>query len=268
MEYGINVRQLQAHIYKNKLDEMRLRLKKRIEDELFMDQLDIECSCCYSSKAIEEFSRCESNHNMCVECIQKHAETTIYENGKFKITCITSEEVCGSLYSDKVLEKILNKKVYDQYQRLKTKEETKYIFSMEGMNLIKCQFCETYWDADKNEKVLYCRECKKSTCLECNQLEHKGTPCDKLRIQIEEGLTKQNFLICGSCTRCIFKEEGCNAVRCPCGNNMCWGCKQNWGATDAHGCTCKNLWGASNGTNDMAEFATNAEAQAYINKLR
>jgi len=85
------------------------------------------------------------------------------------------------------------------------------------LDLIKCQFCQTFWDIDPNEPVLYCRECKKNTCLKCKELEHKERPCDKERIKIEETLTKQNFLVCSQCSRCILKEAGCNAVRCPCG---------------------------------------------------
>lgn len=252
MDYGLS-----------KYELLKLRLRKKIEDELFMDQLDIECSCCYSEKPLDDFAQCERNHRICKPCIKTHAENMIFENSNYNIKCICSEEVCNSLYEESTLEQILDKKVFGQYLKLKIREETKYIFSMEGLNLIKCQFCETCWDADGNEKILYCRECGKSTCLECNQLEHKGTPCDKLRIKIEENLTKQKFLVCGSCSRCIFKEEGCNAIRCPCGNNMCWGCKKNWGPTDAHGCICVGI-----GTNYMAEFNDNNEAQAYINKLR
>jgi hypothetical protein len=244
---------------KNKIDIMKL-LKKNLEDEIDMDQLEDVCPCCCSSIKYDKFFECDNRHKICGECIKRYAENVIYQNGSYIIKCIY-EGGCDCEYKERILEKILDKKSFEQYQRLKIKEETKYIFDLDGLNLIKCQFCETVWDIDKTEKVLYCRECKKSTCLECNKLEHKGSPCDKLRLKIEENLTKQNYFIC-PCSRCIEKVDGCNAVRCPCGNNFCWGCKKSWGGSDAHGCTCSEIR-----LNVMNEFNGNLEALAYIQKL-
>ena len=65
--------------------------------------------------------------------------------------------------------------VYNEYNKLKTKEETKYIFSMDGINLIQCNFCSLYWDIEPNEEILNCSSCSKSTCLKCKELEHKRT---------------------------------------------------------------------------------------------
>lgn len=248
--------------YKTKLEQLKQKIKMNMDEELYLDQLDLECSCCYSVKPIDDFCNCKSNHKTCIECIKIHAQNMIIENGNFNIKCITTTTVCNSLYDDKLLEKILTKKIFDQYLRLKIKKETEYIFSMGDINLIKCQFCEAYWDIEKDEKILNCRECNKNTCLECKQLEHKGRPCDKIRIQIEEGLTNEKFLICNKCSTCIEKVEGCKAVQCRCGNNMCWDCKKNWGETDAHGCTCSVKINVAN------QFNGNATAQQYINKLR
>lgn len=253
---------------KTRLEQIRQRLKANIEDEVFMEQINIECSCCYSTKFVEEFVSCPKSHKICSQCVKTHATNIIWENGSFEIKCICMDESCDTNYSDKVLEQILDKKVFDQYLKLKIRNETKYIFDLKDLNLIKCQFCETVWDLDPEDKLLYCMGCGKKTCLECGQVAHPDRPCDKTRIKIEEGLTRENFLICSQCSRCISKETGCNAVRCPCGNNMCWGCKKSWGSTDAHGCTCKNLWGEKQKTNFLNEFAGNQQAQTYINKLR
>jgi TRIAD3 protein (E3 ubiquitin-protein ligase RNF216) len=257
----------QKILVSTRLNELRARLKKNIEDEIDLDSLEKECSCCYDIKSVEKFICCQSNHFTCEDCVIKHAQNMIYQNATYKVKCINTNQSCNSLYSDSVLKKILNNKIYDEYNKIKIKEEIQYIFSMEGINLIKCQFCETYWDLDPNEKILYCRECKKNTCLNCNELEHKGIPCNKERIKIEETLTKQNFLVCSQCSRCIFKESGCNAVRCPCSNNMCWGCKKQWGQTDAHGCNCSSgVWGNPQNENNI--ILNNNKYQDYINKLK
>lgn len=248
------------------LNNLRDKLKKSIENEIDLDFILQECSCCYDTKPFNEFELCQSKHPTCSKCIITHAHNTIYQNASFKIKCINTTTKCDSLYSDKVLEKILDTKVYGEYNKLKIKEETKYIFSMEGLNLIKCQFCETHWDLNENEEILYCMQCYKKTCLRCNELEHKGRPCDKERKIIEESLTNKNFLVCSQCSRCILKEDGCNAVTCPCGNNMCWGCKKQWGNTDAHGCGCvSGVWGVPIMTNN--HILNNQLYQDYINKL-
>ena len=254
--------------YKTRLELVKQRLKSKIEDELFMDQINIECSCCYSIKFVEEFVSCPKSHKICASCVKTHATNVIFENGTYNIKCICMDTVCDSFYSDKVMEKVLDNKVYSQMNKLKLKDETKDIYNIANLHLIKCQFCEIVWDIDSNDKMLYCMSCGGKTCLECGERAHPDRPCDKMRKKIEEGLTQQNFLICTQCSRCIFKEAGCNAVRCPCGNNMCWGCKKSWGATDAHRCDCKNLWGGIRQTNVLNEFVGNQEAQAYIKKLK
>lgn len=248
--------------YKNRFEQFKLRLKQQIENEVFIEQLDIECTICYNIKPIKEFIECDFEHKICKDCLKAHGENTIIQNGTWKIKCIGDNGLCDCLYEDKILEKVLSTQIFKQHQVLKIKEETRYIHSMEGINLVKCQFCETYWDIDPNEKVLTCRECNKNTCLDCNQLEHKGRPCDKIRIRIEESMTRNNFLVCSNCSRCIFKESGCDAIRCPCGNNMCWACKRSWGSTDAHGCSCNRI-----GTNHLQEFNGNVQAQKYIRQL-
>jgi len=253
--------------FKNKLETFRQKIKKNIENEIFMDQINIECSCCYSSKFVDDFECCKLNHKICKDCIKTYATNTIFENGSYNIKCIYMIENCDCIYDENTLKNILDKKVFEQYLKLKIKDEIKDIITIESLNIIKCQFCETYWDIDPNDKILYCMSCSKKTCLSCNQLAHPDRPCDKIRIKIEDALTKQNFLICSNCSRCIFKESGCNAVRCPCGNNMCWGCKKSWGATDAHRCDCGNLWGGVQ-TNYLNEFNNDAEAQNYINKIK
>lgn len=248
--------------YKLRLESLRQKIKTNIEDEVFMDQIYIECNCCYSIKYIDEFVCCPQKHNICSNCLKTHATNIIFENGTYNIKCICMDTVCNTFYSDKVLEKILDKKVYSQMCKLRLNDETKYIYDISNLNLVKCQFCEVVWDIDLTDKLLYCMNCGGKTCLECGEKDHPDRPCDKIRKKIEEKLTQQNFLICTQCSRCILKESGCNAVRCPCGNNMCWGCKKSWGREDAHKCNCSSL-----GTNGLNEFTNDKKAREYINKL-
>lgn len=209
----------------DRLNLIRTILKKKMEDELDINFLEKECSCCYDIKSTDDFISCQSNHLICINCVQTHATNTIYQNASWKIKCINTEEVCTSIYSEKDLKKILKSKIYDEFNKLKTKEETQYIFNLPGLNLIQCVGCESYWDSDPNETVLHCRTCKKSTCLKCKEPEHKGKPCDSKRKNIEDKLTEAILLKCSKCSKSIYKEDGCNKITCSCGNLMCWICK-------------------------------------------
>ncbi len=184
-----------------------------------------ECGCCYETKSSDLLIFCKKTHAVCIDCMRKHSENMIYQNASTKIKCINTEELCDCEISDKTLEKILDKKVYEEYVKLKTKEETAYIFNMDGLNLVKCQFCESYWDIKKNQKKLECLTCKKNTCLKCNELDHKGL-CNSDRKNIEDKLTEAILLKCSKCAKSIYKEDGCNKIKCACGNEMCWLCKE------------------------------------------
>ena len=75
-----------------------------MENELDFNLIDKEWSCCYDIKPFEKFICCQSNHFICEECVIKHAQNSIYQ-----------KKFCLIMY-------IMN--------TIKTKEETKYIFSM------------------------------------------------------------------------------------------------------------------------------------------
>ncbi len=236
----------------SKLERFRLKCKKEMENELDYNLLDKECLCCYETKPCEEFVKCESNHMACNVCVLRHAENTIYQNASYKISCINTENACMSLYSETVLCRVLKPQTFIEYNKIKTKEEMKYIFELDGLNLIQCKFCDAYWDNNNRDLVLNCGYCYKSTCLKCNEQAHEGKACESKRKNIEDKLTEAVILQCKKCNKSIYKEDGCNKVTCPCGTIMCWICKStidgyghfcnNCPQIIRPGCTCCHVW--------------------------
>jgi len=201
--------------------ETNLDLK---DAELFNE---LECTCCYDSKEINNITQCDGGHFICKDCVKRHSENMIYQNICTNIKCINTQENCFHQINEKVLSNVLDAKVFNEYVRLKNSEEVKKILSLNGLNMIQCGFCDEYYDMDIKQDNLYCVSCTNTTCLLCGQKSHEGKPCEKERLNIEDKLTKEILLSCTRCKKSIFKEDGCNKITCPCGNLMCWICKSN-----------------------------------------
>ena len=202
------------------------------EENLFLDEIEpkaeFECTCCYGIVEIKNLIICDKGHFVCSLCYKIRANDVIFINFNHTIKCLNTNEVCNCVISETVMEKILDKKVYAQLVKNRLKNDIKNL-NLEGINLYQCTNCQYYFDNNLIDNVFICPECYKAICLKCNKKPHIGKPCDFERIAIEEKLTKealQNFLIC-KCSKIIEKNGGCKYITCPCGNHMCWLCKQN-----------------------------------------
>ncbi len=78
------------------------------------------------------------------------------------------------------------------------------------------------------------QECLKETCRLCQELNHIPLRCDEvenrkevnMRIFIENKVSEAMIRICYQCCKRFFKNEGCNHMRCACGAEMCYVCKE------------------------------------------
>ncbi len=196
----------------------------------------LECTCCYDDKDINGFGQCTDGHLICLACIKKHAEDTIYQKLSSKITCINSQDKCYGLISDDILTVVLDVRVFSEYNILKNMAEIKEL-CIDDINIKICQHCNAGTDIGESENVvetLICMECFKDTCLKCNQIAHPDTECYALgnvnrgqRQNIEDKMSEAVIIRCGNCNNTIVKDEGCNKVTCLCGNYICYICKQN-----------------------------------------
>jgi hypothetical protein len=85
--------------------------------------------------------------------------------------------------------------------------------------------------------VLNCpeRKCKHGFCPMCKEAPHKSKTCqvakdeklgDNARSRAAEAMTKAVVRHCPRCNKPLFKEEGCNRMKCPCGAVCCYVCRK------------------------------------------
>jgi hypothetical protein len=198
----------------------------------------IECKCCYETKTVlPNFSPCSEGHLICNECIKTHAETTIYQQMISTIKCIDCTTNCNGVFTEQVLQHILDVRVFAEYNTIKVHENIKNIeLYNDDMCIKMCQHCGACADIGTNQiqsHILICMECFKDTCLKCNQISHPGKPCHFqsinpiIRHKNEELQTANATFTCPKCNRTIVKDGGCNNIQCICGVHSCWICKQS-----------------------------------------
>lgn len=66
--------------------------------------------------------------------------------------------------------------------------------------------------------------CGSVVCLECGQQGHFPATCKEMREWDTIGYMTTNIKQCPRCRHGIFKDGGCNHVRCRCGLDFCWAC--------------------------------------------
>jgi hypothetical protein len=192
----------------------------------------IECNCCYEDKLIEDFGSCTEGHLICKVCIKRHAENTIFELSSHKIKCIDCSTKCFGIFDEDILKNVLSSQVLREYDNIKKISEMKEL-SVDDINIKICQHCGAGTDIGiSQQELLVCMECFKDTCLKCNNVNHPNKPCyvNNIRLgkqhEIEENKTDEIIIRCKTCNKSLFKEDGCNNVRCICGTSHCNLCKE------------------------------------------
>ena len=88
---------------------------------------------------------------------------------------------------------------------------------------------------------LDCPVCKKHYCLRCKVPFHDGMTCeeyqvthdvDKLDAAFYEFAQGQKFKQCPHCAYWVERAEGCDHMRCRCGNAFCYKCGGIYGACE------------------------------------
>lgn len=76
--------------------------------------------------------------------------------------------------------------------------------------------CGKIMEQDKQDKNLWsCKTCKINVCGKCMNYMHQGTNCLTAEDEAYQAFKRrENVLECPNCKANIFKDEGCNHVRC------------------------------------------------------
>merc|ERR1712059_83086 len=104
-------------------------------------------------------------------------------------------------------------------------------------DLVQCPACSfATVMPDPLFTVLRCGNpaCGRGTCRLCKEDSHVPLACEeveknaevKLRTKLEDAMTDAMVRECVSCKKRFFKEEGCNKMKCDCGQSMCYLCRK------------------------------------------
>jgi len=216
-------------IRKFEANEERKR-SKAVEDARKVGGL-VECQVCFDSDClVGEVAMCEAGCMFCRECVRRGAGVQIGDN-KATISCLLG---CGEDFPLPVLQMVLPNQMYSKLlQRLQIEE-----VKAAGLeDLVQCPACNyATIMPDPEVKVITCgnEECGKVSCRLCGEESHVPLSCDEVekdgevvaRTKLEDAMTEAMVRACVKCTKRFFKDEGCNKMKCECGQSMCYLCRK------------------------------------------
>ena len=193
-----------------------------------------ECCVCFEEDCLKaEMIVCEKGCKFCPGCVKKGAEIQMGQS-KSKILCLMLT-ACGGEIAIKDLTNVLTEKQVKKLESMKQQEELKAA----GIeNLFNCHACNfaVIIDPDNTDKVVMCQnpDCGQETCRSCGERSHIPLSCleaendseVRARTRVENAMTEAMLRECPRCKNKFYKVDGCNSMRCPCGQAMCYVCKQ------------------------------------------
>ena len=200
--------------------------KARKDGKLF------QCPVCYDEDCLlEETVQCGGGCLYCPDCVRRGAKVQLGEN-KAAISCLLS---CGEDIPTKTLEQLLPSLLYTKLLERQQAEEIKAA----GIdNLVHCPACSFAIITNPEDRVLSCgnKECGRETCLLCGEKSHVPLTCDEVekddevaaRTKVELAMSEAMIRECVNpqCRKKFFKTEGCNKMKCECGQSMCYLCRK------------------------------------------
>ena len=190
-----------------------------------------ECQVCLDSDClVAEVVMCDKGCMSCKDCVRRGAEVQIGD-GKSIISCIIS---CGDNIPLAALQLVLPAPMFSKLVQRRQMEEVQAA----GLeDLVQCPACSfAIIMPDPEDKIIICgnQECGRQTCKLCGEESHIPLSCDEVekdmevvaRTNLENAMTEAMVRACVSCNKRFFKEEGCNKMKCECGQSMCYLCRK------------------------------------------
>jgi len=178
-------------------------------------------------------AQCPDGHLFCLDCCKKGSEEVL-GSGKTQLKCYTRD--CTFNFTPSEIKKFLPKKTFEYYQKRLQEED---ISQVDIPNLERCPYCNFAVIVENDsDKIFRClsAECKKESCRLCKEESHIPLRCDEVekkgerdkRLFVEDKMTDALLRVCNNprCKKPFFKEDGCNHMKCTCGWEMCYVCRQ------------------------------------------
>lgn len=191
----------------------------------------VECGCCFEEEPMSLMVTCGDGHGFCMDCARRSAQLVL-ENSKTRLMCL--ESGCDKEFNAAAAKTFLDRKAFALWERRVAQAE---LAAAGIIGLEECPFCDFAMVIEDNSVTVFsCQNegCRKESCRSCRKPSHIPLRCNevedavaiKKRQFLHEKMTEALVRTCPACKKAFFKEEGCNHMKCPCGQSMCYVCRK------------------------------------------
>uniref|UniRef100_A0ACD5WCL8 Uncharacterized protein n=1 Tax=Avena sativa TaxID=4498 RepID=A0ACD5WCL8_AVESA len=190
------------------------------------------CNVCFEDvSGLSDVSTMDCGHCFCNDCWTEHFLASL-DNGKKHIHCM--ELKCPAICDDATVRRLLGLKYPAAAKRFNGFVLESYLENNASVKWCpSAPHCGRAIRVDAGER--YCEvecPCGVSFCFNCAAPAHSPVPCTmwdqwdaKFRGESENlKWIAVHTKSCPSCHKPIEKNGGCNHVRCPCGQHLCYAC--------------------------------------------
>lgn len=204
------------------------------EDEPYEDDSsqEIECPICLEDYPRSKFPKhstitefCDHPDKACLNCLDSSI-TAIIERGALHLLACP---ICPQRLTRRDVKEYASPPVYERYKYLKEQSE------IPG-HYISCTnpSCGGSQPHEIEDPKMICNHCGSATCAKHRRPWHEGLTCREFdlddaqieRLEEEEATAKllsgEAMSICPKCGQGVTKSDGCDHMRCQCGQEWCY----------------------------------------------
>lgn len=212
----------------NEINEPLMSTSSILSDESQISEEEIKkpqsCDICYEdiSKKEKRENYLPCKHFFCSDCYLNYLQKKITHNEVGSITCM--QKGCTYELDEKFIQSHLkgDKDLFDKYLKFKKRYEL-----IKNQKIVLCpnENCESYANKEENNIFVKCLD-GHAFCSICLGPWHIGKQC---KIGDLESYGKEHHLKkCPRCGALTEKNMGCNHMKCNCGCNWCWFCRNEF----------------------------------------
>ncbi|KAI7775480.1 hypothetical protein LA080_006768 [Diaporthe eres] len=198
------------------------------------DGEEIECPICLEDYPRSRFPRrltitefCDHPDKACLNCLDSSIAAIVERGALHLLAC----PICPQRLSRRDVKEYAKQSVYERYNYLKEQSE------IPG-HYISCTnpICGGSQPHESEDPMMICNHCKFATCAKHKRPWHQGQTCEEFdlddaqieRLEEEEAtaklLSREAMSICPKCGQGVTKSDGCDHMRCQCGQEWCYVC--------------------------------------------
>lgn len=178
-----------------------------------------DCTVCFEERPVADFIQLACGHGgRCLECLQRSVTEAINRGLIGDIRC--SNVAClAPLTQNEVCRLIPEGNLRVAYDRLRIQADPNGRFCPRP----NCNRAYIYNPAQGPQEIA-CQDCDGRYCNNCLVQHFRGARCQPRNGAMNAVRGNPNVRVCPRCEVVIFREAGCNYIRCNCGHEFCWMC--------------------------------------------